>query len=299
MKLNMIVVMTMWLPRGLQPGRDERPERADHRRADDREREDQPPGQDVVEGERDDADAEAGDIGLALAADVEEAAVEGDGDRKAGEDEVGRVVEREADALAAAERAVDQDDRGAERVLADEEHDQAGDEEGDEQIDQRDQAVVGPGGQLCVRAYSLRGLLPFDAGHQQAELAFGRLRPALADDAAVAHDEDAVGERADLVELDGDEQDRLAAVAHGDELAVDELDRADIDAARRLADEEHGRIVLHLAREHDLLLVAAGEIRGLQPAVGRADVVLLDLAFASSRMASMSRNGPFRYCGSS
>ena len=82
---------------------------------------------------------------------------------------------------------------------------------------------------------------------------------------------------ADLVELDGDEQDRLARLAHREELAVDELDRADIDAARRLADEQHGRVALHLAREHDLLLVAAGKVRRLQPAVRRADVVLLDL----------------------
>ena len=35
------------------------------------------------------------------------------------------------------------------------------------------------------RGCSLRGLLPFDAGHQEAKLAFGRVRPALADDAAV------------------------------------------------------------------------------------------------------------------
>ncbi len=52
----------------------------------------------MVEGEADDADAEAGDIGLALAADVEQAAMEGDRDGKAGEDEVGRIVEREGEA---------------------------------------------------------------------------------------------------------------------------------------------------------------------------------------------------------
>ena len=51
-------------------------------------------------------DAEAGDIGLAVAADVEQAGMEGDRDRKAGEDEVGGVEEREADALGIAERAL-------------------------------------------------------------------------------------------------------------------------------------------------------------------------------------------------
>jgi hypothetical protein len=50
------------------------------------------------------------DIGLALAADVEQAAMKSDGDRKSGEDEVGGVVQGEADALAVAEGALDQKD---------------------------------------------------------------------------------------------------------------------------------------------------------------------------------------------
>ena len=58
---------------------------------------------------------------------------------------------------------------------------------------------------------------------------------------------------------------------------MDELDRADIDAAGRLADQQHIRIALHLAGQHDLLLVAAGKVRGLQPAVRRTDVIGLDL----------------------
>ena len=117
------------------------------------------------------------------------------------------------------------------------------------------------------------------AGHQQAELALvRRVGPALAGDAAAAHHQDAVGQREDLVELDRDQQDRLAGVAQRDEAAVDELDRADVDAARRLADEQHLRVALDLARQHDLLLVAAGEFGGLQPRRRRADVVALHLA---------------------
>ena len=57
-------------------------------------------------GEADERDAEAGDIGLAVAADVEEAGMEGDGDGEPGEDEVRGVEEREADALGIAEGAV-------------------------------------------------------------------------------------------------------------------------------------------------------------------------------------------------
>ena len=52
MKLNMMVVMTMCAAAlGLQIGRDQRPQRADQRRGDDRQREDQPPRQHAVEGE--------------------------------------------------------------------------------------------------------------------------------------------------------------------------------------------------------------------------------------------------------
>ena len=52
---------------------------------------------------------------------------------------------------------------------------------------------------------------------------------------ALVDDEDPVGEREDLVELERDEQDRPALVALLDEPPVDELDRADVEAARRLA----------------------------------------------------------------
>ena len=108
-----------------------------------------------------------------------------------------------------------------------------------------------------------------DAGHHQAELALGGGRGiGFADDVAVEHHEDAVGERADFVELDRDEEDRLPRVAHLDDLVVDELDGADVDAARRLADDQHFGIALHLAGEDDLLLVAAGEVGGLELVVG-------------------------------
>ena len=60
----------------------------------------------------------------------------------------------------------------------------------------------------------------------------------------------------------------LPASRMRDELAVDELDRADIDAARRLADEQQLGVALDLAGEHDLLLVAAGEIGVLSRGFG-------------------------------
>ena len=128
----MIVVMTTWLPRlaWSQPGMKAQtaPNAAAARMAS---------GSATMPGrpagsEPTSASAEAADIGLPLAADVEQAGVEGDGDGEAGEDEVGGVVERVADRLAVAERAVDQELGGLERVLADQEDDQPGDEEGEQ-----------------------------------------------------------------------------------------------------------------------------------------------------------------------
>ena len=85
------------------------------------------------------------------------------------------------------------------------------------EVERRDQDEVGPAGQgggHAARACRV------DAGHQQAELALvGLAGDALAGDAAVEHHDDAVGQRLDLVELDRDEQDRLAPVAQGDDLA--------------------------------------------------------------------------------
>src|SRR5271168_466278 len=117
-----------------------------------------------------------------------------------------------------------------------------------------------------------------DAGHQQAEvLGVGRLGAPLSGDAASAEHEDSVGQRENLVEFDGNQQHRLARVAQRDDAFVDEFDRADIDAARRLSHQDDGGIAVDLAREHDLLLVAAGEIGGLEQRRPRADVVGLHL----------------------
>ena len=66
----------------------------------------------------------------------------------------------------------------------------------------------------------------------------------------------------DLLELERDEQHAAALVALLDEPAVHELDRADVEAARRLRRDQHLRVAVDLAREHDLLLVAARERAG-------------------------------------
>ena len=127
-------------------------------------------------------------------------------------------------------------------------------------------------------------LLPAPAaGHREPELFLGRRRRELADDAALVDDEDAVGEREDLLELERDEEHRAAGVALLDEAAVDELDRADVETARRLRGDQHLRIAVDLAREHHLLLVAAGERAGRRRRPAAADVELLRAAGARAR----------------
>ena len=109
MKLNMMVVMTMWLPKRAcsQAGRNA--QAAPNERRARRSRAERPATTAgyVSKRERDERHAEAAEIGLPLAADVEQPGVEGDRDGEAGQDEVGGVEEREADALAVAERAAE------------------------------------------------------------------------------------------------------------------------------------------------------------------------------------------------
>ena len=81
--------------------------------------------------------AEAPHHGLALATDVEQAGVEGDRHGKAGEDEVGGVVERVADRLRRAEGSHQQELQRMEGFDADEARDEADNKEGQRDIDQR------------------------------------------------------------------------------------------------------------------------------------------------------------------
>src|SRR5215218_5281510 len=111
---------------------------------------------------------------------------------------------------------------------------------------------------LSVHRSSFRVLSSVPSSHEESDLLLrGLLRVHLADDAAVVEDEQAVGKRSDLFEFRGDEQDGAALVAQLDQLAVDELDGADVHAARRLRDEQELRAQAELAADDELLLVAA------------------------------------------
>src|SRR3989441_174134 len=116
--------------------------------------------------------------------------------------------------------------------------------------------------------------------HEQADLLpVGRPAVAHGDDLTAVHDRDAIRQLEDLVELGRHEQDRCAGVALGDRLAMDELDAADVEAARRLVEDEESRLAAELPRDNHLLLVAArqrarGDGRGRRPDVVRLDGLL-------------------------
>ena len=99
------------------------------------------------------------------------------------------------------------------------------------------------------------------AGHRDAELLLGRARRELADDLALVDDEDAVGERQDLLQLERDEQDALPSSRSStsrrwtNSIAPTSRPRVGCAAISTR------RVAVDLAREHDLLLVAAGERR--------------------------------------
>ena len=61
---------------------------------------------------------------------------------------------------------------------------------------------------------------------------------AMADDPAAIQDPDAVRQLHDLVQLRRDEHDGRTRVTLGDDLAVDELDAADVQSAGRLVEHE-------------------------------------------------------------
>ena len=108
------------------------------------------------------------------------------------------------------------------------------------------------------RAAAIR---PLAAGHEQAELVAGGVGPVEhADERAAVDHADPIGQGEHLVELGGHEQHGGAPVAHLDDAAVDELDRADVESPGRLGDDQQLHVAGQLAGDDHLLLVAAREV---------------------------------------
>ena len=93
-----------------------------------------------------------------------------------------------------------------------------------------------------------------------------------ADERPAVDHADPVGQVEHLVELGRHQQHGGALVAEADDLAVDELDRADVEPAGRLGHHEELRIARELAGDDHLLLVAARQRRGGDAAGRGADV---------------------------
>src|ERR1700686_4382207 len=94
-------------------------------------------------------------------------------------------------------------------------------------------------------------------GHQYTKLLLGGIVTDDIHDFSLVHDGDAVGERANLVQFGGYQQDSFAGVALLDQAAVDKFDGTDIHAACRLGGDEGHWIAGELAGYYYLLLVAA------------------------------------------
>src|SRR6186997_263810 len=95
-------------------------------------------------------------------------------------------------------------------------------------------------------------------------------------DAAARDDDEPVADLEQLLELLADDEDGGAAVAQGEQLAADLRRRADVDAPRRLRDDEEPGLGVDLAADDELLQVAAREALrgGARPA--RLDVEAAD-----------------------
>ena len=100
-----------------------------------------------------------------------------------------------------------------------------------------------------------------------------------------------------LVEVFGDEERRRAARPLLPQGVVDRLGRADVDAARRVDGDDQAGPTGQLAREQQLLLVAAGEGAQLGPAAGRLDVVVGDQAVGKGGDRACDRKGPLQSGG--
>ena len=99
----------------------------------------------------------------------------------------------------------------------------------------------------------------------------------IGDDAAVAQHDDAVAEAQHLLELGRDEEHRHAVLGEVDDELLDLGLGADVDAARRLVEDEQPGRGGEPAREQHLLLVAAREVAHERVGVAGTDVERLDV----------------------
>ena len=118
----------------------------------------------------------------------------------------------------------------------------------------------------------------------------GLVTQELAADAAIAHDDEAVGDAQHLGQLAGDDDDAAARRGHVVDDLVDLVLGAHVDAARRLVEDEHLQARLgQPARQDDLLLVAAGQQADLLLTVRGLDAQLLDEVVGALRLLAVAQ----------
>src|SRR5438067_1557323 len=123
------------------------------------------------------------------------------------------------------------------------------------------------------RARGLRGMIAV-AEHEPPEHLVARGRIRLSRDASLEEDGDAVADRAQLVEVGGDDDHRRACPRRRAQRVVQAARRRQVEPARRLCGDDELRrgSALELARGDELLLVAAREVACPRERIRRAHV---------------------------
>ena len=199
-------------------------------------------------GQDDRAGAPGAEQELPFGADVPEAHPERERAGEAGQDQRRRLDQRVADDADAAERRLEDVDVRADRVAADEPR---GSTAADDERDDHARAMVStrrqpardrPGSARLAAADRRSTPDPPPVMSRPISWMSAVAGSNDADDPALVHDRDPVGEREELVELLGDQQDRRARRARRSRSElVDALDRADVEAARRLDGDQQRR----------------------------------------------------------
>src|SRR5471032_410550 len=104
------------------------------------------------------------------------------------------------------------------------------------------------------------------------------------DDAAGAHDGDAVADQHQLAQVARDDQQALALARQVGQQMVDVELGADVDAAGGLVEQHHRHVAVQPARHDDFLLVAAGQFGDRLRAVAAAYAQPLDVVGANGRL---------------
>ena len=242
---------------------------SDHRR-------DREPSGVVAERDAGSGTEDRTDVELTLAADVEELHPEGDCGAEAGEERAAspRRTSRSAHrrrrtrCRTAAERVPAAGGASASRttVMTTNANGDRADRDGDRQPPRLLEAPLDAD-------HSRRA-----SRHQQAELLDGgrsprRVSPTIAPSYMTAIRSASARISSRSSEISSTPTPSAAACA---QVAVHRLDRGDVEPARRRRDDEHARAAVELAREHDLLQVAAGQLPRRQLGAAAAHVVALD-----------------------